>query len=260
MNDNPDKRNDRFISYEGKKYISGFGLFTYIENKIEAPFMINKPNMVSMYLSIAVKSHKTASDLYESKIKPNLKYKESDKTYYLDLTESVQVTFDFLEAIISAIIFAYTAVEGFINSVIPLDYVEENKKEGKVGCEWIQRNVNLLEKIKRVIPQAYNFSFNANEVKSWSNFTNLENYRDSIIHLKSEKLNYNTETEIASTQLNFIQEFVGACMKENIVESAREIITLIASKIGDHPSIPFEFLTKPIDYANLTNKLLQKNL
>jgi len=231
-----------------------------IENNIEAPFMINKPNMVSMYLSIADKSHKTASDLYESKIKPNLKYKESNKTYFLDLPDRIPITFDLLEAIISAIIFAYTAVEGFINSVIPLDYIEVNEREGKFNCEWIQRNVNLLEKIKRIIPQAYKFSFNANEVKPWSNFTNLEKYRDSLLHLKSEKLNYNTETGIASTQLNFIQEFVGACMKENIVESAREIISLIASKIGDHPSIPFEFLEKPMDYDNLTNKLLPKNL
>lgn len=259
MNKYYDDRNARLIWHNDKYLVPGMGLFKFSGKEFEGPLMTLAPNMIALYLSIADKSYKMAKELYDTNILPNIKNATDTKTYYIDSSASIQITLDFIEGLISAVVFSFTAVEGFVNSIIPLNFLFEYKDKGLVDCDWLQRNLCLEEKIKKVIPKAYSFKFHAKDVNNWERFITHKKYRDSLIHLKGDKLSLNENNQISSKQLDFIQNLVGDLITTDVVESAREIISYISLKIGDHPSIPIEFSNKAVTYPVLINKLLKKS-
>ncbi|MDP2303309.1 MAG: hypothetical protein Q8N03_12890 [Ignavibacteria bacterium] len=247
---NCEKRNDRHFVKDKKLNRFETDFLHYKKDNITAPVMINKPNIVAIYLSIADKAFAEASHIYNNTIIPNLQYDSSKNIYTLNITNADDEVLNLFEQIFISLIFSYTAVEAFINSLIPPDFTISKKIKGKdkvYDCDEIQRHLSLEDKIKKVIPNALKIKLELET--TWQSFYILKTHRDSLIHLKKE-----TFKDLKSTQLDFIQSLVGDILTKDIIESARTLINHISKKIGNHPSIPYEFCSDPIELKNLLNR------
>lgn len=100
--------------------------------------------------------------------------------------------------------------------------------------------MKLEEKIKKILPLIYNYPFDANSQEYWTDFTDLQKFRDMLIHLKKETIK-NGKSE----QLEFIMHLVGRSISTNFLEAPRKLISYIAKKVGYHLSIPYEFCKGP---------------
>lgn len=78
-------------------------------------------------------------------------------------------------------IFAISALEAFVNQIIPGDYV--HKKEGSLKSE-IELKWSLIDKIKEIIPEITGVFVASNSVR-WSKLTNLIGLRNDLVHLKT---------------------------------------------------------------------------
>lgn len=107
---------------------------------------------------------------------------------------SMQV-YDYLEQIITAITFAYTALETFANQEIPKNYVYEEKlKSGLLiprDKEWIERYLNLNVKLSIILPEVLGKPM-PKGTTLWNRFKNLEKLRNRIIHLKPSDHQHST--------------------------------------------------------------------
>jgi hypothetical protein len=97
-------------------------------------------------------------------------------------------TYDYLEQIMAAIVFAYTAIEGYANEEIPESY--EHTYERKSGLlvvqqkRTIERRVELSEKLTRILPAVKKVPSPKGTV-IWDRCVILQRLRDRIVHLKS---------------------------------------------------------------------------
>ncbi len=246
---NFDKRSDRHFKKGDKYYRFVTELFHYKFKNNDAPFNFFKPNMVAIYLSVSDKALQNAVHILNDFLIPNIQYEKVDNSYKLNSVVKEDVVFDFIESIVISVSFAYTAVEAFINSLIPSDFIFPYKDNGilkNVDCFYIQRNIPIDIKIKKVIPKALQVNFHANSFKLWRKFTDLKKYRDELIHLKKDVI-----INDKSTQLNFIQFLVNDVINENIISSARKLIEYISKKIHNNPTIPYEFCSEPIELSEI---------
>lgn len=109
---------------------------------------------------------------------------------YDDATTRV---FDYLEAICASIIFAYAALEAFVNEELPEDHVFERQEQRSSGIhvvrqfdkEQIQRHLRLDEKLATVLPRATGKP-SPKGTSIWEGFVRLRKLRDRVVHLKSE--------------------------------------------------------------------------
>ena len=146
------------------------------------------PNNVALLLSIYKKSLETAKLIYKDHINPdnpsNIANTEGDKSkFYI---KQSKYFCDYIEAIQTAIVFSYTALEAFANLSIPNDYIYEVK--GKKGMlyqkEAIERWLPLKEKLEFILTKIYQTK-SISSYPNCKNFMNLERIRNEIIHQKS---------------------------------------------------------------------------
>lgn len=245
----PDKRNDRYFEKDGKLSKMQTDLFTYVLGEKKGLVFISKPNMIAIYLNIADKAIMNAKEIYETKLIPNLVFNDKRNEFEISMDKVDTVVFDFIEKIIEALVFYYTSVEAFTNSLIPADFKFKAIVNGEVKdveCEWVQKNLKLEEKIKKIIPEIWAFSLDANNLPYWKDFTDIEKFRNELIHLKKEKIN-NDKSE----QLMFLMELIGRAIDKNLLDAPRKLISFISSKVGNHPSLPYEFCNQSFDYKEL---------
>ena len=98
---------------------------------------------------------------------------------------------DYIECLQTAIVFGYTSVETFVNLSIPNEYTFETKNDSKGIKETydkaaIERWLSLKMKLQYVLKEIYKTK-NPESQKWWGHFSNLEEYRNEIIHQKSIK-------------------------------------------------------------------------
>lgn len=79
------------------------------------------PNNIAILLSVNTKAYKEAEELYKNY------FKDDNKIYKDNIPERAVKLMDYIEAIQTAIVFGYTALETFINLSIPDDYIHENQ-------------------------------------------------------------------------------------------------------------------------------------
>lgn len=142
--------------------------------------------------------------------------KEYEKKLFEKLTAREQVTeeasnelYHYFGAASSCIIGMYNALEAFVNSIIPDDFVFQKELKQKTELynkEQIQRNMGTMEKIKDLLPQIFKNKFNL----SSSLITDLKNLRDEIVHTKS-KPGFSTQEELIKKMLDFKYE---KCMED----------------------------------------------
>lgn len=156
------------------------------------PFEFFAPNNVGMLLSICHNYRDQAKELYKSAIDPNLhdhsvtKSKTDKKRFLQD--KSILAA-NYIELIQIAVVFAYTAVEAFVNLSIPDDYKYEVRVKNKGITEIydktaIERWVTLGDKLSHILTVIYKTQKIESE-KFWSHFKSLEKLRNNIIHQKS---------------------------------------------------------------------------
>lgn len=156
------------------------------------PFEFFAPNNVGMLLSISQRYKKLARELYDEKINPkknnhSLVKTEMDKKKFLQ--EKSIIAADYIELIQISIVFAYTAIESFVNLSIPDDYKYEVRVKNKGITEVydkvaIERWVSMGDKLSNILTDIYSTS-KIESQKFWSNLKSLEKNRHNIIHQKS---------------------------------------------------------------------------
>ena len=150
------------------------------------------PNNIAMLLSVNSKSLEQAKTLYSDffqnpSIEFELKKIKSDKKAFLNGISSRVC--DYIECIQTAIVFGYTALETFANLSIPDEYTYETRNGAKgikeiYNKKAIERWLNLKVKFQYILKGIYETKKPESQ-KWWGYFSNLERYRNDIIHQKT---------------------------------------------------------------------------
>lgn len=150
------------------------------------------PNNVAILLSVSNKALTAAKTIFKERFNPDkseLDFQTTSENKRAFLNTKSQDVCDYIEAIQTGIIFAYTAVETFANLSIPPDYVYkvEIKSRGTIELHdknAIERWISLKDKVLHVLPDIYKTT-RPDKKKFWSHFIKLEKYRHDIIHQKT---------------------------------------------------------------------------
>ncbi len=141
------------------------------------------PNNISLLLSISKKELANAKKIYKI-----IEGKLTDsKTAYCKDDEIVEV-YNYLESINISVIFAYSAVEAFSNTSIPIDfeYMTTNNKGVKEvwNKENIERYFKTSKKIDELLPEILRTEVLVSQIRA--SFLELEKIRNEIIHPKHD--------------------------------------------------------------------------
>ena len=190
------------------------------------------PNNIAILLSVSNKSLELARNINQSRLDPskaelNFQNTNEDKRSFLD-AKSKDVC-DYIEAVMTSIIFGYTAVETFSNLSIPTNYIYQGKITKRnvkepVSKDKIERWFTLKEKVLHILPSIYKTT-PPNKQKFWTHFVNLEKYRHNIIHQKTitstDFYKYYFRSDIfnictsAEEVIGFFYDYVGKDNKTN---------------------------------------------
>lgn len=105
----------------------------------------------------------------------------------------------------SCIICLFTAIECFVNDIIPENFKYEIANEKKTEIynkKQIQIAIPLMEKLTKVLPKALNKNFFLNHTPTNAHIYNLKDLRNEIVHTKSDRTGRNN-VEILKRLLNF---------------------------------------------------------
>ncbi|MEO5616103.1 MAG: hypothetical protein ABIR04_14435 [Cypionkella sp.] len=140
------------------------------------------PSAPALYLNLAMNARKKRSTF-------NLAAAFEDHPHPQGIyPEDHEMLFDFFQEFSAEVIFSFTALEAFVNEVIPANFVYEwvNSKKEKMALsrQEVERQVSLDEKLKKVLPIAHNVKSPIGTIY-WQNYKVLKKARDRLIHLKS---------------------------------------------------------------------------
>lgn len=119
-------------------------------------------------------------------------------------------------------LFLFTALEAFINKMIPPNYEYRRKIQDKktelFDKDQIQRNIDFIEKIKFVIPQIKKANFITQYSHKYDQILKLKQLRDEIAHTKTyngknapnyyEKLFATTLSFDYETTLHYVKDYI----------------------------------------------------
>lgn len=149
------------------------------------PISFGLPNVSAMYLDFALKNHNSSFEKLNT-----LDYvRNKDETrLHVDNNKEVEY-FDSLEERIASIIFSYTAIETYVNALIPDDYIyikvrSDGRNEERYNKEQIERFLPLKEKIQSIITVIKDKTL-PKDSKVWQDFLKLEQDRNRLVHVKS---------------------------------------------------------------------------
>lgn len=150
------------------------------------------PNNIAILLSASSKALMQAKQLYKDVLNNpavivELEKAKENRTVFLNQISSKVC--DYIELIQIALVFGYTALETFANLSIPDDYTYKTTSKSK-GIEEaydktaIERWLSLKIKFQDILRDIYQTK-KLESQKWWIYFTDLEKYRNQIIHQKS---------------------------------------------------------------------------
>jgi hypothetical protein len=150
------------------------------------------PNNVAVLLSTSLKALDKARELYEgffraASVEYRVESVDEDKKTFLNRVSSAVC--DYIEHVQTSIVFAYTALETFANLSIPegYQYQTENKSKGireTYDKDAIERWLSLKVKVQCILREIYETKA-VERQKWWGRFSNLERYRNELIHQKT---------------------------------------------------------------------------
>ena len=182
-----------------QKYENGLLQGSMLMQDIDKVSLIKKssityfvPNNVALLLSVSEKAVIAAKKMYTDnftnpEVVLDLDKMKGDRKEMMNRASSLVC--DYLENIQTSIVFAYTALEVFVNLSIPENHTYMTDKNNKGISEIfdkkaIERWGPLKIKIKNILTDIYKTKKIEGQ-KWWGHFLNLEQYRNDIIHQKS---------------------------------------------------------------------------
>lgn len=139
------------------------------------------PNATALCLNISRRSWDEAKNIRnKSGIDKSLKSQVSFESY--------AIAFDYIERVMESIVMAFTALEAFVNEVIPDDYEYSTHRRSEVILEVMDKNqierwLSLDEKLTDILPEILSISSPKGK-RCWNGFKMLKKIRDRIIHMK----------------------------------------------------------------------------
>ncbi|MBL0236602.1 MAG: hypothetical protein IPQ02_08350 [Saprospiraceae bacterium] len=144
--------------------------------------IINQPNDISIYGSIAKKESEIAKAFYDLKIKPFIS--SFNPQHFANNKFEGEEYYNYFETIIKAIIFSYTSIEAFSNILLEEGYeYHDEDKDIKYGKRYIESNFKLRDKLKLCLTDILKSTNPTNE-SWWQDFILLEQIRNEVIHSK----------------------------------------------------------------------------
>ena len=101
---------------------------------------------------------------------------------------TVQDSIDYQENVVIAVITAFAGLEAFINEMIPEDACFEDRNDERIvpkNKHQIEKNMSVLKKLDKVLPDMLNTSSPKGIEPIWSKFKKLKALRNRIIHMSS---------------------------------------------------------------------------
>lgn len=139
------------------------------------------PNASALFLNIARRAYSEALSIRREHIHSNARrtgISLDDKT-----------AFAYLESMFEAVICANTAVEAFVNELLPADRTYNRKnRHGEIEIlskEDIERRASLSEKVGTFLPVAIGIKSPKGIHRAYSDLQALTKIRDRLIHMKS---------------------------------------------------------------------------
>ncbi|QHS15138.1 hypothetical protein [Shewanella sp. Arc9-LZ] len=145
------------------------------------------PNNISLLLSNSRTALNDAEKMYKEFL---LEQQDEFKEDKIDeLWHNCFLVSNYIEKIQTSIVFSYTALEAFANISIPDDFVYISQRNNKGIKEQFERQaierwLSLKDKLDSVLPQIYDCN-TISKQNFWSQFLQLEDYRNKIIHQKA---------------------------------------------------------------------------
>ena len=98
--------------------------------------------------------------------------------------------FDYIERVMESVVMAFTALEAFINELIPDDFEYHTHRRSEIILEvmhkdQVERRLSLDEKLTDVLPEILSVQSPKGK-RCWTGYRNLKKVRDRIVHMKSE--------------------------------------------------------------------------
>ena len=160
--------------------------------------MIPEPDPTLIYFSSAQNNYRLSIQ-HKANLIPKIDVQS-------DISEEIVHDFyDYFSSTCGSIIFLFTSLESFMNSLIKDTHVykkEQNNRTEIYSKKQIEQHINFDDKIKKVIPQLTGIDFLSSHPIVKQNIDNLKEFRDSIIHTKSNKDEF-TYDHIVKKSFNF---------------------------------------------------------
>ncbi len=199
------------------KYLKGF------PHKVNGQvYAFPEPDPTIIYFSIA-QSFKNSIEKHKDALLPKLNLSSNS------IGEMTHDFYNYYGAVCGTVIFLFTSIESFMNSLIVdtdiYKRVLTNKTE-YFDFKQIQENLPFNEKIKDVIPQLKLKDFVKTYPLKFQIISNLKEFRDNIVHTKSKTesmhqdyiikkslfFNYNDTIDTVSEYMNFYKlDYIKEC-------------------------------------------------
>lgn len=114
------------------------------------------------------------------------------------------------------VIFLFTAIESFINHIIPEDFEYKNILKNKTEVytkQQIQENIDFKSKLTKVLPQATGNNFFLKSTPTNERLWKLKEFRDDIIHTKPGQSELKYDNLIKDSLKFKYEETLGAVAK-----------------------------------------------
>lgn len=164
------------------------------------------PDLTLAYFDMAYYLNKTLRDKFQTDLfrKTNLEI-NSGRIDEIAINE----IYHFYGSASGCVIMLHTALESFINFILPDDKEYKKVLSNKTECyskEQIQKSINFDEKLKTVLPYFHhNKNYFLKETPNTQHIRNLKELRDDIVHTKSER-EFKTQEKLIKKLLDFKYE------------------------------------------------------
>jgi hypothetical protein len=150
-------------------------------------FISALPNPVHLFITLGIENYNLSEDIKFQKF-PKCGNQIGEDIYLLPIEENGthQCYNDYIKYRSSSVIMLISAVEAFINHIIPNDFIYKTEKKELSKTEIEGPKVFFIDKLEKVIPQFLgneNFWDSYKEIKM--EIVKLYNIRKNLIHLKT---------------------------------------------------------------------------
>lgn len=193
------------------------------------PFLSNKkyyasdiPNPTCLFFSQAIENEENVS-IIEKSFEKNIvvvlnQVSKSDLEINLLRPDKFN---QFLMYKISSITSLISAVESFLNTIIPENFETENSKNEIIGKSKIERNWDLKSKLKDIVPKIKTIENKTEYNRKINKFIELSQIRNEFIHLKTTK-----DEKDLDPFLKYFEQLINLNLKEKI-EEVKNLINFI---------------------------------